>query len=356
MAQAKTAPGIADAGAFDPDTLVEKWANGELAGPNGNDLQAAVKETFGLKENDSYTYHAVMSVTLAECQRAINHGDKSGLHVWYLDEDGKPLSPPPLSDTESYIFNFLPTTSTSKALTSFAKNAKKNSIRSRVAANLGSKRKLPPNMTIPKLKKPHVNPYFDFWAWSCRNLEFCGPDESAIKVKRSHHILPILYHHFGCVCPSFESLEIIRQVAKNKVVLDLGSGNGYWTYMLRRLGVTVEAVDNGDSLWRTTWIGDTIKDDGAKYLEKHNRGKDRLLLLVYPQVTTHFTKSVLSTYAGDTICVAGTQNENGFTGFKDMTFDKYMAAERPDFEKLLQTPLPSFAGKDEALFVFQRGP
>lgn len=124
--------------------------------------------------------------------------------------------------------------------------------------------------------------------------------------------------------------------------------------MLRRMGIDAKAVDNGDSLWRTTWIGDTIKADGAKYLEKQNNGKDGVLLLVYPQVTTHFTKSVLRTYAGDTIFMAGTQNENGFTGFKDMTFDKYMASEKPDYEKIVQSPLPSFAGKDEALFVFQR--
>ena len=31
-----------------------------------------------------------------------------------------------------------------------------------------------------------------------------------------------------------------------------------------------------------------------------------------------------------------------------------MAREMPQWQRLLQIPLPSFAGKDEALFVFER--
>lgn len=31
-----------------------------------------------------------------------------------------------------------------------------------------------------------------------------------------------------------------------------------------------------------------------------------------------------------------------------------MAREMPDWEKILQVPLPSFAGKDEALFAFEK--
>jgi hypothetical protein len=31
-----------------------------------------------------------------------------------------------------------------------------------------------------------------------------------------------------------------------------------------------------------------------------------------------------------------------------------MAREMPSWEKVLQIPLPSFAGKDEALFIFEK--
>lgn len=161
-------------------------------------------------------------------------------------------------------------------------------------------------------------------------------------------------HHFGCVVPSYESLEIIRQISGKKTVIEIGSGNGYWTHMLRRLGVTVQAVDNLQSEYRTLWIGDTIARDGKKFLTDEKGAPDAVLLMVYPIVGAGFTAEILEAYKGDTICVAGTQNGNGYTAFKDRTIADFMLAERKAFEKTIQIPLPSFAGKDEALFVFKR--
>jgi hypothetical protein len=194
-------------------------------------------------------------------------------------------------------------------------------------------------------------------------------------VKHSHAVLPIFYHHFGCVCPSWDALSLIQQLARNttrekgaaptqKAIVEIGSGNGYWAYMLRRIGVMVHAVDNAASLWRTTWIGDTIHADGIQFLRKPpvalspslggSGCKDAVLLLVYPQVSADFTGRVIRTYEGNFIVVAGTQNGNGFTGFKSETIEMWMERERPWFEKVAQIPLPSFAGKDDALFIFSK--
>lgn len=247
---------------------------------------------------------------------------------------------------------FASTTSTPKSLTALAANAKKGSHRASVAAHLLFKRSLPTGYTIPKLKKAHVNPYYDYWVWSCQNLEWAGPTPDIVLVKQSHHILPVLMHHFGCVVPTYEGLEIIKQAAKESKVLDLGSGNGYWTYMLRRLGVRVDAVDNLQSRYRSLWISDTIVEEGEKYLKAKKGARDALLLLVYPIVGSDFTARVLAAYAGNTICVAGTQNRNGYTAFSSKIMDEYMAVEKPEYRKTVQIPLPSFAGKDEALFVF----
>ena len=150
---------------------------------------------------------------------------------------------------------------------------------------------------------------------------------------------------------------MIRQLVaagKKREVVEIGSGNGYWTYMLRRQGVEVTAVDNLQSEYRTLWIGDTVVKDGEKFLKDENGGMDAVLLLVYPVVGAAFTAKVLDAYKGDTICVAGTQNRNGYTAFRDRRIDDYMEAEKPEFEKTTQLALPSFAGKDEALFVFER--
>lgn len=57
---------------------------------------------------------------------------------------------------------------------------------------------------------------------------------------------------------------------------------------------------------------------------------------------------------GTTIISAGAQNTSGFTAFAKETIADWMAREMTDWEKVLQIPLPSFAGKDEALFIFEK--
>ena len=149
--------------------------------------------------------------------------------------------------------------------------------------------------------------------------------------------------------PSFETLEALRQFARGRAVIDAGSGNGYWSYLLRRTGMEVTAVDNGDSVWRTMWVGDTVTMDAGKYIKKRDGAAEAVLLMVYPQVTTEFTRDVVSAYKGDTVCVAGTQNGNAFTA--DVTA---LLKEGDGWLKVVQTPLPSFAGKDDAFYIWRK--
>ncbi|EFY85595.1 hypothetical protein MAC_08375 [Metarhizium acridum CQMa 102] len=333
-----------------------------------NDLYQASRMLLGLPERDVYTYHAIASVKLAEVQYVVDRGGDNGLHGWYKAEDGSTRDPPSQPDIEAYISIFSPTTATAAALKNFTTNAKKGSLRSETAAHISRNKFIHPSLltqlTIPKCKSPPIqNPYFDFWAWSCRNLEWCGPNACSERTSMGHHVLPIFMHHFGCVTPSHEGLEALRILADGRPIADVGSGNGYWSFMLRGYGLTVHAVDNMQSEWRVNWIEDTSIADGVKWLQRNNKGRDMVLLLVYPVVgggvgggtEGSFTRGLVGAYEGDTIAVVGTQNRNGYTGFKSMTMDEYMARERKDWVKVVQMPLPSFAGKDEALFVFQRG-
>ena len=340
-----------------------------------NEFRAAIASAFELPQGDSFTYHATASVNLAQADAAIHAGRANGLHAWYVEpmEDDKAADPesvipgqpavhtagyPPPADIQAYISLFDPTKSATHTLKSLAANAKKGSLRATVADYLQSKRHLDPLIAIPKYKpsptsKTHENPSLDFWAYSCMALEYAGPNTHTALVKTSHHILPVYMHHFGCVVPSWESLQIIAKLAHGRGVLDMGSGNGYWSLMLRRLGIPVVAVDSGQSRWRTTWIADTVVMDGVQYLRKRAGCADMVLLLVYPIVGADFTRKVLDAYTGDMICVVGTQNENGYTGFRDMGVDEFMAG-KGGWEKVVQVALPSFAGKDDALFAFRR--
>jgi hypothetical protein len=218
-----------------------------------------------------------------------------------------------------------------------------------------------PHLNLPpKAKNPYPNPYLDFWTWSCRTLEWAGPVFSTAQTTQSHHILPILYHHFGCIVPTHDALHLLSQLSTAtkpaRAVIDLGCGNGYWTYLLReQYGIPVHAVDNAESEWRTRWIADTIVADGVQYLQQSGGAREAILLLVYPPVGKGLTARVIRAYTGDTIVVAGTQNRNGFTGFEGEVIDEWMGREMPGWRKVVQVPLPSFAGKDEALFVFLKG-
>ncbi|KAI1104561.1 hypothetical protein F4804DRAFT_185578 [Jackrogersella minutella] len=381
------------------DTALHERAEALLAGDN---LQSAIATSFSLPppRRDPYVYHAIVSVTLPEVQHVVSLGRQNGLHAWYFapspEQEPTPaalsppqkqtvtaLPPPPRPDIDSYLSIFDPSTSTPSALKTFLSNAKKGSLRLDIASHLLSKRFLHPSLaadlTIPKRAKkapqPFPNPYLTFLCWSARNLEWAGPcAASTLAGNRSHHVLPILMHHFGCACPSHEALEILRVLAAGRGVLDVGSGGGYWTFMLRGYGVPSVAVDNAQSAWRASWVSDTVEAEGASYLRQRRASKnssqppdpaEAVLLLVYPIVggavaggrEGDFTRAMLDAYAGDTLAVVGTQNRNGYTGFRGESMDQYMERERAadGWVKVVQVALPSFPGKDEALFVFQRG-
>lgn len=321
---------------------------------NQDDLRNAFIVAFNLRDNDDYVYHATASVTLTQVQNAIRAGSANGLHDWYLDKSSKPCGHPPAADISAYISLFDPSKSPANSLKGFIANAKKDSLRLSVGQYLLNKRHVHSSApVIPKRKRHHANPFLDFWSYACHTLEYAGPNTMTAKVKTSHHVLPVYMHHFGCVCPSYEALMYISMLAKGSMVIDMGSGNGYWAYMLRREGCEVTAVDDGQSRWRTMWIDDTVVADGVKYLKKRSGGNGDVLLLVYPVVSGNFTEQAIKAFKGDFICVAGTQNSNGYTGFKNVVLDKWFEQNMERWEKTVQIALPSFPGKDDALFVFR---
>lgn len=124
--------------------------------------------------------------------------------------------------------------------------------------------------------------------------------------------------------------------------------------MLRKLKVEVTAVDNMASEYRTMWISDTLKIDGVEYLKGNADGIGKVLLMVYIVTAGTFSRPLLDAYEGDTIVVVGTQNSNGYTGFSDCTVEEYFKKAMPGWEMLCRIAMPSFAGKDEAMFVWKR--
>ncbi|ORY18953.1 hypothetical protein BCR34DRAFT_552997 [Clohesyomyces aquaticus] len=373
--------------------------NSEIGDVN---LRDAITRLFGLKEDDEYVYRASGTTTLGLMQRAVMARRRNGLLDWYVGDreegGGKETLIPDPSEITAYTKLFSPTTHLPSALRAYQFSAKKNTLRKSIADHLTSRYQNTAPGLLPSKKQsqshPHINPYLTFWTLSCHLLQWAGPWLATRKTTISHHVLPVFYHHFGCVVPSFHALWVIAKLAQPnkpskenvKPILDIGSGNGYWTYMLRRLELEqgmkkleVYPVDDGTSEYRAMWVPDTIRTSGLEFLSQDHEcppyesldlggngqsfsrpklkpqgGRNCVLLLVYPQAESDFTGPVLKKFRGDTIVVVGTQNRNGFTGFKGEDVDEWVEREGLGFELVIRIPLPSFCGKDEALFVFRR--
>ncbi|KAK4453404.1 hypothetical protein QBC34DRAFT_395530 [Podospora aff. communis PSN243] len=338
-----------------------------------NDIDTAIRTYFHIPKADSYVYHAIASITLAQVQAMVRLGDKNDLHNWYdncRNDQGEKLPPPNPSDLTAYTSIFLPSTSTSSALRAFTSNARKSSIRALSSSHLSSLFHLPPTShPLPnKTKTTSVppNPYLTFLLPTCHLLSWCGPTplENLTRHNKSHPILPIYMHHFSCVCPSHDALTLLAKYAAGRRILDVGSGTGYWSFMLRQYGAECVPLDNGQSAWRTMWVDDTVEADVMTWLARKENcgGEDMMLLVVYPIVgggiaggaEGGFMRGLMKICKAELIAVVGTQNRNGYTAFRDMTVDEFVGREHRDWTKVVQLPLPSLPGKDDALFIFQR--
>ena len=94
MPTSSSGPLTLGSNAFNPESLFQdeakiKAANAHL---DKDDLRSATIALFSLPKNDTYVYHAIASVTLAQVQLAVAQGDQHGLHDWYKDEEGKAVS------------------------------------------------------------------------------------------------------------------------------------------------------------------------------------------------------------------------------------------------------------------------
>jgi hypothetical protein len=81
-----------DSTTFSPDGYFEAWEKGTFTAPQDNDFRSFILSTFGLPVDDTYTYAAVAEVSLAQAQQYIEYGGQNGLHAWYRDDQGKPVS------------------------------------------------------------------------------------------------------------------------------------------------------------------------------------------------------------------------------------------------------------------------
>ena len=75
--------------------------------------------------------------------------------------------------------------------------------------------------------------------------------------------------------PSNKVIYYMKSVSKP--IIEIGSGRGYWTKLLRKAGCHVTAVDNGADENKRALIRDTVKMDGTKYIKQGRASKDKFI-------------------------------------------------------------------------------
>lgn len=82
---------------FTPEGFLEEWQKRDhtktplIDSTREDGFRQAIIDAFDLPQDDDFVYHAVMSVTLTDVQKAINAGSANGLYAWYRDEKGEPV-------------------------------------------------------------------------------------------------------------------------------------------------------------------------------------------------------------------------------------------------------------------------
>jgi hypothetical protein len=86
--------------------------------------------------------------------------------------------------------------------------------------------------------------------------------------------------------------EVIDEVAKYSPLLELGAGNGFWTFWLRKKGCDIIATDAGepDLYTKNRWIDDLLPLDAVTAV---NSFPDRNILIVWPHFTAYWPVEII---------------------------------------------------------------
>lgn len=163
---------------------------------------------------------------------------------------------------------------------------------------------------------------------------------------------------YSCSIPNETALNTI---ARYGPVIEVGSGSGYWAYLLRLKNVDIIAVDNGtESIWNHEnrdwmydWFPDTVNADGLQYISERGGFRDRTLLLCWPRVGMGCSRGESS------VCPRSLSQI--FTG------DHLIIIARPSIDPIIQemrqnrewrlirvVDLPVWTGWPDRLFVYTR--
>jgi hypothetical protein len=161
------------------------------------------------------------------------------------------------------------------------------------------------------------------------------------------------WHAYSYAIPTLAALEMIAAHSPDGLV-EFGCGRAYWSYLLKRMGVSVKAIDvepqgkSGVVFFRYNSAIDpwTPVDYGG--IERLTRGTaKRTLLLVWPPEINDMADAAIQTWRGNTLAYVG--EWYGCTG--TCKFHERLLAE---FDLVDEVHIPTFYGYFDSLRIFKR--
>lgn len=152
---------------------------------------------------------------------------------------------------------------------------------------------------------------------------------------------------YGYGIPCLELIDALRPLAP---LLEVGAGNGFWTYWLRRAGCDVLAVDAGlpDPYTGHRWIDDLRTSDGAKAVVGE---PERNVLMVWPRYDSLWPTHVVHALRADrALCYVG---EGPFGAAAHPSMFGALQARGFQLQQLL--PAPNWPMSSGYLAIYARG-
>jgi hypothetical protein len=143
----------------------------------------------------------------------------------------------------------------------------------------------------------------------------------------------------------------LATLARYAPIIEVGAGNGYWTFLLRRRGVDCVAYDlappdrvaNPNGFGPSTWTH--VEQGDVEVVKAHT---DRALFLCWPSYRDAFAARALNLYTGKTLLYIG-EAAGGHTA--DETFFATIAEH---WERVEEIGLPNWPGTRDTLSVYSR--
>lgn len=143
---------------------------------------------------------------------------------------------------------------------------------------------------------------------------------------------------YSFAIPNEQALEVLKQHAP---IIEIGSGSGYWAFLLRQKGVDVLAVDNMSETFEKRWLSDIVVKDGTTFLKSNNGCANRTLLLCWPRDADN----IIEAFQGDTIIWIGEIGGSTWY-FQDDALEEW--------EMKQEVMIPTWPGVHDTMNVYKR--